>query len=586
MKSSMLQGEKITKRQNNLAGISLFILLSAFLFTALSETALAANDNLILNPSVEISSGANPPFPQDWYANEEGNNESSFIYPVSGLNNGQAIQVQVRQRTSGWAGWSFQEVAVKPNTQYIFSDYYKSSAKSVVKIKFKLANNHYKTVDLGELTSSASWTKAEYTFTTPADTLSVTIFHLLDSDGDLSTDEYSLAEKVILPPPPPPMPNGNLIQNPSFEESDANGQPVNWLKNIWLNNNAQFIYPVAGYNSAKAAKIMISNYVSGDAKWFFADVPVEAGRTYEFSDYYLSDVKSNITFRFLTNDNVYTYKGIEDLAPTLTWKKYTKQIQIPANVKALTLFHIIESVGFLTVDEYSLKDITVPAPNVLTFPEGMVTLSFDDARMSQYKVSFPILQAAGFKGTFYPHIIDLTDMETSSFYHPEEMLEMQAAGHEIGAHTRTHAHLASLAEPEMRNEIEGSRADLLGFGATPVNSFNYPYGEYNNMATQIVKEAGYTNARSVKSGYNLKNTDKFALLVQDVGALATIEQIKSWVDKARNDKSWLILMFHQIDYSGNKNGTTPEIFKAIVDYLASINTKVVTINEGVGLMNQ
>lgn len=380
----------------------------------------------------------------------------------------------------------------------------------------------------------------------------------------------------------PPPATDNLILNPSFELSDTSGQPANWSKDIWLSNDAQFIYPVEGYGGGKAAKIVIQNYTSGDAKWYFQDVAVVPGNTYEFSDYYISNVKSNITFRFLTTSNTYAYKGIEDLEPSATWKKYSYKIQVPANVKSLTLFHIIESVGSLTVDNYSLRDITPQNPS---FSEGMVSLTFDDARMSQYTAGYPKLQAAGIKGTFYPHMVDFLNMDTNSFYHPQQMLIMQSAGHEIGSHTRNHPHLTSLSEADLISEVEGSRSDLLGLGAAPVDSFCYPYGEYNDQVVQKVKNAGYTNARSVKLGFNAKNTDKYQLYVQLAGSQTTLQQASAWIDQAAKDKTWLILVFHQIDYSGNSSGVTPEMFNAIVDYISSAKVKTVTVSQGVGLMD-
>jgi peptidoglycan/xylan/chitin deacetylase (PgdA/CDA1 family) len=755
--------------------VSFCILLSG-------NIADAASDNFILNPSMETVSATNPLLPESWYTDKSGNNSSTFAYPVLGMNNSKAIQIQMRNRADGWAGWFFNAVPVKPNTQYIFSDNYKSTVKSVVRAKYTLNTGRYSTVNLGTPSLSSAWKKAEYQFTPPAGAVAVTIIHLLNKNGDLTTDDYYLGEKdavpppptppsVIIstpqnnaevsglfdisatvanatntsvqfmmdsapigtadsvapftiiydstlkingahtiiarlnygsgqtmdsaainvyisnfvPPPPPPSPsitinspqnnaqvsgsfeisasvanasntsvqfkidnanigaadtiapfaisydsnqlaNGahsisarlfygsgltldsspvivninnavlppppssdNLIQNPSFEEMDTSGKPKNWSTDIWQNNNAQFVYPVAGYESARAAQIIISSYTSGDAKWYFNDVAVTPGLTYEFSDYYMSDVQSNITFRFTNIDNTYSYKGIEDLSPSATWKKYTKNITIPANAKALTLLHIIESVGYLTVDNYYLKPVsTTPTPppaDPIYFNEGMATLSFDDARMSQYLVAYPYMQTAGIKGTFYPHLIDMNNLGTNSFYHPVQMLEMQSAGHEFGSHTRTHAHLTALSPLDLNSEVFGSRSDLLTLGASPVSSFCYPYGEFNPTVVQAVKDAGYTNARSVIYGYNNKTTDKYALLIQEVGLNTTLADAKGWINQAKSNKTWLILMFHQIDNTGNKNGTTPEIFKGIVDYLMLTNTKVVTIGEGVGMMN-
>lgn len=158
----------------------------------------------------------------------------------------------------------------------------------------------------------------------------------------------------------------NLIQNNSVEDSTSTNLPTNWNKGGYGTNSRTFSYPVTGYNSTKAIKISIGSYTSGDAKWYFNDVPVTPGTTYQFSDYYISDVNSSIDVRYTMNDGTFKYgELVGTVVPSSAYQQVSTQFTIPANVKSLTIFHLISQTGNLTTDEYSLNQvgaITPPPP--------------------------------------------------------------------------------------------------------------------------------------------------------------------------------------------------------------------------------
>jgi peptidoglycan/xylan/chitin deacetylase (PgdA/CDA1 family) len=79
---------------------------------------------------------------------------------------------------------------------------------------------------------------------------------------------------------------------------------------------------------------------------------------------------------------------------------------------------------------------------------------------------------------------------------------MVAAGIEIGAHTRTHPPLTTLATIDQRREIEGSRGDLERQLGVPVRMFAYPFGAMNEQTAAIVSAAGFDGACGSRSGGN------------------------------------------------------------------------------------
>jgi peptidoglycan/xylan/chitin deacetylase (PgdA/CDA1 family) len=163
---------------------------------------------------------------------------------------------------------------------------------------------------------------------------------------------------------------------------------------------------------------------------------------------------------------------------------------------------------------------------------------------------------------------------------------MQSAGHEIGAHTKTHPNLTALTSAQADQQIRGSRNDLIAIGAVPVNAFAYPFGAYNSSVIQLVKNAGFSGARSSDGGYNLKTTNPYVLKRQPMLNTTTFTQIKSYIDTARANKAWVILLFHQVDNTGATYAVTPALFEQTLNYLKQIGEAPITMTQGLQLMKQ
>ncbi|WJW74442.1 polysaccharide deacetylase family protein [Thiohalobacter sp. IOR34] len=88
-----------------------------------------------------------------------------------------------------------------------------------------------------------------------------------------------------------------------------------------------------------------------------------------------------------------------------------------------------------------------------------------------------------------------------------QLREMAAAGMEIASHGRRHAHLPALPDGNLHSELVESRTRLAELLDRPVDSFAYPYGEYDERVRQAVAEAGYRVACTTRSGHALLDGD-------------------------------------------------------------------------------
>lgn len=151
----------------------------------------------------------------------------------------------------------------------------------------------------------------------------------------------------------------NLVPNPSLERSSG-GKPTSWQTDTWGKNNATFTYAADGYTTAHSGYVSVTNYQSGDAKWYFSAVPVKASTQYTFTDYYKSNVVTHVVAAITNAQGTTSYIEAGQTAPVATvWTQGTASFKTPANAKTLTIFHLINANGWLQIDEASVIENAV-----------------------------------------------------------------------------------------------------------------------------------------------------------------------------------------------------------------------------------
>lgn len=536
------------------------------------SAAVSLGPNLIQNPSLETTDASGNP--QGWFKGGYGSNTRSFSYPVLGAaGTAKAIQLSVSNYITGDAKWYFNDVPVTAGHTYVFSNYYKSTIASTLTVRYKKSDGTYSYPNVATLAPASSYTQTSVELTVPARVVAVTVFHLIQGNGTLTTDEYSLREVQESN-------TSNLIQNPSFEIVGTNGLPTGWSKGGWGTNNRTFPYPVTGVGGSKAAQVSISSYTNGDAKWYTPPIPASRG-VYTYSDTYKSNVTTYLAAEYRHTDNTSTYMDIATVPPASTFTSLEASLYVPTDVTSVRIFHMLKSTGTLTIDDTSLVSNGAPMG---VFQTGGVTLTFDDGWLSQYQNAVPKLKQAGLKATFFIISHQLADDGFPAFMSQDQVKELYNSGFEIGGHTRTHRPLTSLSSTEQQDEISGGRQDLIAMGITPVNAFAYPFGDYDDNTIAITQNAGFTSARSTLDGFTDPVTDHYQLPRQSIENTTTLSQVQSWVNNAMTNKTWLILVIHQVDTNSDRYTVSPTLFNQIIDYLKTNNIPVITINQGMQAM--
>ncbi|NTW14231.1 MAG: polysaccharide deacetylase family protein [Candidatus Moranbacteria bacterium] len=172
--------------------------------TASETTAIAAAEeqttNLIQNPSLETANGS---LPANWSQEKYGTHSAIFAYPVAGHTGDKAAQITMASYKSGDAKWVFDKVAVTPGAEYVFSDWYQSTAKTLVVAQYTTSTGATQYVQLGSLAASTAWKQYSKTFTVPTGVTTMTVLHLIKANGTLTVDDYSLTTSSTTPTPAP-----------------------------------------------------------------------------------------------------------------------------------------------------------------------------------------------------------------------------------------------------------------------------------------------------------------------------------------------------------------------------------------------
>ncbi len=185
---------------------------------------------------------------------------------------------------------------------------------------------------------------------------------------------------------------GNIISNPSLELSTLN-KPDKWQYGRYGTNTTVFNYPTAGIDGNRAANVTITSYSTGDAKWYFDDVPITPGSQYVFAENYKSNVATNVTIRWKKNNGTFVYVSLGSVPISKEWSIFTKNITTPSDAVSMTIFHVLKSVGTLDIDNYKLYKVSsiVPtSPTISSTPTPSVATTTQSQEQILLTIPTPI----------------------------------------------------------------------------------------------------------------------------------------------------------------------------------------------------
>jgi len=190
----------------------------------------------------------------------------------------------------------------------------------------------------------------------------------------------------------------------------------------------------------------------------------------------------------------------------------------PRGVRAVLLYHSVGGSGPLSVGLESFKrqmELLTRRFRVVRLCDLAGTISreqpetnlgcvtFDDGSRDNYEIALPILEQFGIKATFFIATGSLggafqTFAGGVATMTRDQVRELARLGHEVGAHTVNHPKLTQVSRETASKEIEQSKTFLEELVGTRITSFAYPKGACDREVKQLVQQAGFVQAVTIR----------------------------------------------------------------------------------------
>jgi peptidoglycan/xylan/chitin deacetylase (PgdA/CDA1 family) len=266
----------------------------------------------------------------------------------------------------------------------------------------------------------------------------------------------------------------------------------------------------------------------------------------------------------------------------------------------------------ITQFQFSFSDTGVPVTVRLNgvayrpdgsnlYPNGVVTINFDDGWDTQYTNARPILEAAGFRANI--NVIAGTIGTTN--YMTTDMLQQlhDEDRHEINCHAYTLANhnlnfvqlLATQGVAALDSELAGIKQWLTDNGflngadilALPNGAYNIDPANATSVMTEAKKFFSYVRTIYSHQGqyvetvppsnpYAIRAISGISGFTGGISATA----VQAYIDKVKAQAGWGILTFHRIvTTAASTNECSIADFQTIVSYLASAGVAVRTVGD-------
>jgi peptidoglycan/xylan/chitin deacetylase (PgdA/CDA1 family) len=256
------------------------------------------------------------------------------------------------------------------------------------------------------------------------------------------------------------------------------------------------------------------------------------------------------------------------------------------------LFQVIDdAAGTVTAH---LQSVEIIPDTKVTFPSGVVSITFDDSWQSVHDNARPVMDSYGYRGTTYT-IADY--IGTSGRLTLPQLRSVQdLSGWEVAGHAYTNANHATryvnLTAQQVDDELRNLKAWLASNEFTS-DAFAYPGGQFGPTTDGVPVDQLVGRYFNTGRSINYLNTTEMfpAAMPRRMRALSSIGGFISagdpanvakltgtggLLDRCKNSGSWLILTFHQV-ITGSETDSTQCSVANFQTVMAAINSRGIPV---------
>jgi peptidoglycan/xylan/chitin deacetylase (PgdA/CDA1 family) len=182
---------------------------------------------------------------------------------------------------------------------------------------------------------------------------------------------------------------------------------------------------------------------------------------------------------------------------------------------------------------------------------GLLSITFDDASLSQHDLGLRAAKDYGLVGTLFvvTTYAEQGTIEEDGWYMGwPDILDFRDAGWEIGSHSHTHPHLTKLGDRQVVAEIETAKSIIKEKTGTAPVSFAPPFGDFNGRTVKRVLE--HHRNHVIAWGGNHGRNPMLGVDASEIGRLEVSHEdspteVCGDILEAAVEGVWLVLMFHE-----------------------------------------
>ena len=288
-------------------------------------------------------------------------------------------------------------------------------------------------------------------------------------------------------------------------------------------------------------------YLHGDTTTYSQTSKLWLGRDANFANYFYAALSGNL------RPGWNCWKVGYNSAP---WEHSAHTRVAPFTYLGIELIHGTGTVE-VSFDSIVLGEVSTPS----------IVLSFDDIDVSVINTAYPIMAAAGIKGTVYC-VKDICEADANIL---AGLDALYADGWAICNHTTTHAVLTSLTLAQIKTELQTCETWLKGRGyLRSYNHMAYPGGYYNDTCSAALDQLGFLTGRSVE-GNRIAGFPVDSRRLHCYSAQIGINSMKAYVDNCKGAGTSLMIYYHKIlDVPGaDPYATSTADFQTLINYIVA-----------------
>jgi peptidoglycan/xylan/chitin deacetylase (PgdA/CDA1 family) len=208
---------------------------------------------------------------------------------------------------------------------------------------------------------------------------------------------------------------------------------------------------------------------------------------------------------------------------------------------------------------------------------GFASFTLDDFPVSALTVGGALLEAHGYRGTYYASM-GLTGKDTDSgrAFDRDDLRRCNANGHEVAQHTFAHVHCTELTAEAILADRAKNAAALAPIEA---RNFAYPFGDVNGSVKALLRQH-FTSCRGIRDGINGRRTDLGDLKANRIYSRLGVGKLMPLIKRAAQTDGWVIFYTHDVAPVPSPYGCTPDALRQVIDAVGEAGLAVGTVSDG------